>query len=202
MRHLLYIVILVIPSLLLAQENNGHKQTNESIEEAYMKANKQSIELAMPMINFFLKYEGADSTKPPTQQDFDQMLKETGLIEELQNDNSGLTKEDAFQIIDAYIKADRNVASGIKEENSGTNIILEEERKAKELFEQMQPEMEKVLKDAEKEAYQIQKQMQMQMQNDVISYAEFKKTAKAKHPNMSDAKIKEAYDEYVKLISF
>lgn len=196
MKQILVIMIFFFTSSVLFAQTKEKKDEGDKIQEAYMKANKKSIDTAKPMIDFFLKYDENDSVKPPNQSDFDQMLNKMGVMDEVKNDKSGLTKEDAFQLINAYINADKN--SG-KEKSTQSNTNSESElqkelKKAEELFENAMPEMEKLMKEAEKEAEKIK------MNPNFISYDDFRKKVKQKKPELSENEIRDAYNEMMKAL--
>jgi hypothetical protein len=194
------ILLLLFPYLLFAQEKKKvTKQNGEiSIEEAYMKINKKSIDKAKPMIEFFLKYDEKDNSKTPKQADFDLLIKQMGLSEELKNDNSGLTKEDAFQFIDAYIKADKNTANtNYKTKSTSDNDLFNKEiKKVEAQFEELKPEIERIMKEAQKEAEQLK------FNQPIISYSDFRKAAKTRNPELDEGEIKKAYEELMKAMGY
>ena len=194
------VCLMIISNVLFAQEQKkASKQKAEvSIEAAYMKANKKTIDAAKPMIDFFLKYDEKDKTKAPNQADFDLLIKQMGLSEEVKNDGSGLTKEDAFQLIDAYIKADKNTSNAnYKTKNTSDSELFNKEiKKAEAQFEELKPEIESVMKEAQKEAEQMKHQVPG------ISYQDFRKKAKTKKPELSEAEIKKAYEELMKVMGY
>jgi len=185
-------------SFIIAQESaeTNKKEKFDAMMETYMKTNKKSIDTAKPLIDFFLKYEAKGSSNAPNQYDFDLLLKEMGVLEEIENDKSGLTKEDAFQFINAYIKADKAIGNDtLPHSNSSEESMLNKEiKKAEEQFQDAMPEIEKMMKAAEQEA------KKMNLQPDVISYDEFKKRAKLKKSNASEKEIKEAYSDLMKTL--
>ena len=185
-------------SFIIAQESaeTNKKEKFDAMMETYMKTNKKSIDTAKPLIDFFLKYEAKDSSNAPNQYDFDLLLKEMGVLEEIENDKSGLTKEDAFQFINAYIKADKAIGNDtLPHSNSSEESMLNKEiKKAEEQFQDAMPGIEKMMKAAEQEA------KKMNLQPDVISYDEFKKRAKLKKSNASEKEIKEAYSDLMKTL--
>ncbi|MRT93136.1 hypothetical protein [Ancylomarina sp. 16SWW S1-10-2] len=192
--------LMISSSILFAQEQKkvNNKTDDASIQAAYMKINKKSIDNAKPMIEFLLKYDEKDSTKAPKQADFDLLMKQMGLNEEIKNDGSGLTKEDAFQFINAYINAEDNIG---KEKPTQPNINTESElqkelKKAEELFENAMPEMEKMIKEAQKEAEKIK------INPDLIPYSDFKEKAKQMKPELSESEIRAAYDELMKNLGY
>ena len=192
--------LIIISNLLFAQDKKKKvtKQNGDtSIEAAYIKANKKTIDAAAPMIEFFLKYDEKNSTKAPNQADFDLLIKQMGLSEEVKNDGSGLTKEDAFQIIDAYIKADKNSSkTNYNTKNTPDKDLLNIEiKKAEAQFEAAKPEIERILMEAQKQADQ------MKYNEPIISYQDFRKKAKTKKPELSEAEIKKAYEELMKAMS-
>lgn len=193
-----FVFLMISSSILFAQEQKkvSKKNTDASIEAAYMKINKKSIDNANPMIEFLLKYDNKDSTETPKQADFDLLMKQMGLSEEIKNDGSSFTNEYLFQFIDTYINADMN----IEEEKStlpNTESELQKElKKAEKLFENAKPEMEKLIKEAQKEAEKIK------INPDLISYSDFKEKAKQMKPELSESEIRAAYDELMKNLGY
>ncbi|PKQ65804.1 hypothetical protein BZG02_02015 [Labilibaculum filiforme] len=194
MKQVVVIIICLFTSSVLFAQTKEKTNEGDKIQEAYIKANKKSIDTAKPMIDFFLKYDEKDSLHAPNQVDFDQMLNEMGLMDEIKNDKSGLTKEDAFQFINAYINADDNIGKEKPAQpNSNTESELQKElKKAEELLENAMPEMEKWMKEAEKEAEK------MNLNPNIISYDDFRKRAKEKQPDLSESEIRDAYNEMIK----
>jgi hypothetical protein len=179
-------------SVLFAQTEEK-KDEGDKIQEAYLKANKKSIDTAKPMIDFFLKYDEKDSLKAPNQVDFDQMLNEMGIMDEVNNDKSGLTKEDAFQFINAYINADNAIGQEDEPNKPEQESQLDKElKKAEKQFEEVKPEVETMLKDAEKEFEKVQ------TQSSFMSYEDFRKRVKAHKPEASESEIQAAYNEMMK----
>ncbi len=190
------ILSLIFPFILFAQEQKkaSEKSADTLIEAAYMKINKKSIGKAKPMIEFFLKYDKKDNAKTPKQADFDLLIKQMGLSEEVKNDGSGLTKEDAFQLIDAYIKADKNKSKTKIKPDS--DLINKEIKQAEAQFEELKPEIEKFMKEAQKEAEKIK------YKDPGISYQDFRKKAKTKKPELNELEIKKAYEELMKAMGY
>lgn len=194
------VCLILISNILFAQEKKevSKKNGDTSIEAAYMKANKKTIDAAIPMIEFFLKYDEKDKAKAPNQADFDLLIKQMGLTDEVKNDASGLTKEDAFQLIDAYIKADKNTSkTNYKTKKTPDNDLFNKEiKKVEAQFEDLKPEIERLMKEAQKEAEQLKLNLP------IISYSDFRKKAKAKKPELSESEIKEAYSELMKVMGY
>ncbi len=196
MRQILIIVICLVTGSSLFSQVKDKKDIGDKMMEAYRKANKANIDTAKPLIDFFQKYDEKESSKAPDQTDFDQMLKQMGIMDEIKNDNSGLTKEDAFQFINAYINADKN--SGAKKP-SQTNIntengLQQELKKLEKQFEDLMPEMEKLMKEAENDVEKIK------MNTNLIPYGDFRKKAKQKKPELSENEIRAAYDDLMKTL--
>ena len=193
------LVCLIISSnILFAQEQKkaNKKSTDASIQATYMKINKKSIDNAKPMIEFLLKYDNKDSTNAPKQTDFDLFIKQMGLSEEIKNDDSGLTKEDAFQFINTYINADKNIGKEKSIEPNTENELQKEFKKAEEIFESAIPEIEKLIKKAEKEVKKIK------VSPDLIPYNDFRKKAKQMKPELSESEIRTAYNEMMKNLGY
>lgn len=192
--------LMIISNSLFAQEEKKviKKNGDVSIEAAYMKANKKAIDAATPMIEFFLKYDEKEKAKAPNQADFNLLIKQMGLTEEVKNDGSGLTKEGAFQLIDAYIKANKNTSKiNYKTKTTPDNDLFNKEiKKAEAQFEELKPEIERVMKEAQKEAEKIK------YKEPGISYQDFRNKAKTKKPELSESEIKKAYEELMKVLDY
>ncbi|MGZ2371191.1 hypothetical protein ACXR6G_15540 [Ancylomarina sp. YFZ004] len=190
------VFLMISSNILFAQEQKKatKKSAETSIEAAYMKINKKSIDNAKPMIEFLLIYDEKDNTKAPKQADFDLLIKQMGLSEEIKKDDSGLTKEDAFQFINTYINADKNIGKKetIQPNTNTENELQKELQKAKELFENAMPEMDKLKKKAEKEVEKIK------MNPNLIPYNDFRKKAKQMKPELSESEIRDAYNDMMK----
>ena len=198
MKQVLVLMICLFTSSALFAQAEEKKDEGDKIQEAYLKANKKSIDTAKPMIDFFLKYDEKDSSKAPNQVDFDRMLNEMGVMDEVKNDKSGLTKEDAFQVINAYINADKNIGKERPTQlNANTESELQKElKKADERFENSMPEMERLMKEVEKEVEKIK------MNRNLIPYGDFRKKAKQMKPELSEREIRAAYDEMMKNLEY
>ncbi|WP_096428530.1 hypothetical protein [Labilibaculum antarcticum] len=196
MKQVLVIMICLFTSSILSAQIEEKKDEGDKIQEAYLKANKKSIDTAKPMIDFFLKYDEKDSLKDPNQVDFDQMLNEMGVMDEVKNDKSGLTKEDAFQFINAYINADNAIGQeGGKPNKPEQESQLDKElKKAEKQFDEAKPELERMLKEAEKEFGKLHNE------SNFMSYEDFRKQAKAKKPDASESEIQDAYNEIMKVL--
>lgn len=199
MKQILIIVLCLISSSVLFAQGKVKKGENEGVDvmmEAYLKANKGMIDSAKPMIDFFLKYDEKDSAKAPSQSDFDELLNQMGIMDEVQNDKSGLTKEDAFQFINAYINADKNIGKEkvIQPQTNTESELQKELKKAEKLFEDSMPEIEKLMKQAEKEAEKIN------TNPNLIPYGDFRKKAKQMKPELTENEIKAAYDDLMKTL--
>ena len=153
------------------------------------------------MINLFLKYQDGD--KKVNQGDFDQMLNQMGIMDDVQNDKSGLTKEDAFKFIDAYIKADQGERIDIDQEKKDKvleylNQLEQGEKDTEQIFNQVvtDDQVNEFVKQAQAEIAKLQSA------GFGISYKDFRKEAKKKKPNVTDAEIQKAYKELMKQLSF
>jgi len=198
---LLYFVLIIFFSTSIL----GQINLKEKIDT--VDAKKLPVEFAKnskPMIVFFLKYD--DSTKTPNQNDFDIMITEMGLMDKVKNDKSGLTKEDAFNFVNAYINTDKNKKGGIDiDENKKEKIrdylieLNEGKQKAENIFKNATTDdkMKKMVEDAQTEV----KKIKLNPNPLGITYEQFKKVAKEKKPNMSETEIKKAYDDLIKQFS-
>ena len=196
MKQAFIIMICLMAYSSLFAQTEEKKDEGDKIQEVYMKANKENIDAAKPLIDFLLKYDEKDSTKAPDQNDFDQLLNQMGVMDELKNDKSGLTKEDAFQFINAYINADKNIGKqeATKPSSDTESELQKELKKAEKLFEDSMPEIEKLMKEAEKEAEKIK------TNPNLIPYGDFRKKAKQMKPELSESEIKAAYDDLMKTL--
>jgi len=201
---ILNIIILLLVTTISAQEDINFekalqkvKDTGFILDDKSVELNKDVIDASAPMINFFMKYQDGD--KKINQDDFDQMLNQMGIMEVILNDKSGLTKEDAFKFVDAYIKTDQgekieinqqkkdqviNYLNAIENGRQNTQAVFDQvitEKKVNYFVKQAQEEMEK-----------------LQTVGFGISYDDFKKEAKKKKPNATDAEIQTAYKDLMK----
>ena len=185
-------MICLYTSTSLFAQVKDKKDEGDKIQEVYMKANKANIDTAKPLIDFFLKYDEKESSKAPDQTDFDQLLNQMGVMDEVKNDKSGLTKEDAFQ----FINADNNIgAKESTQKNLNTESELQKElKKAEKLLEDSMPEIEKLMKEAEKEAEKIK------TNPNLIPYGDFRKKAKQMKPELTESEIRAAYDDLMKTL--
>ena len=160
--------LLLISTTCFSQE----KEVADEIQKEYLENNKETIEYTKPMLDFLFKYQ--DSSKTATQSDFDGLLKMQGGVSGTGNSNGGLTKEQGFQIVDAYIKASESETKSNKEEDidEGESEIEREQEKALEQVEEL------LNSDAV-----------------IIEYADFREYMKIMDPSISEAKIKESYNK-------
>lgn len=195
MKQVLVLLICLFVSASLFAQIKDKNAEEDKIQEADVKANKANIGVAKPLIDFLLKYDEKDKSKAPDQIDFDQLLNEMGIMDQVENDKSGLTKENAFQFINAYIKADKAIG---KEEQANKpkheSELDREVKKAEKQFEDLMPEIERIMKEAEKEAAKIK------LNSNLIPYGDFRKRAKQMKPELSESEIKVAYDDLMKTI--
>ncbi|MUP36447.1 hypothetical protein [Labilibaculum euxinus] len=196
MNQILVIVLCFVANSALLAQGKVEKEGVDVMLETYMKANKNMIDSTKPMIDFFLKYDEKDSLKAPNQSDFDQMLNQMGIMDEVKNDQSGLTKEDVFQFINAYINADKSIGKeGEKPDKPVQESQLDQElKKAEKQFDEAKPELEGMLKEAEKEFEKLQNQ------SNFMSYEDFRKRAKQRKPDLSESEIRDAYNEVMKVL--
>jgi len=161
--------IIILSFLLMANLCFSQSQPTDPILESYLKTNKEMIDKAAPLMEFFFKYE--DSLNSPTQVDFDKLLTIYGEGGNAAS-TEGLTKEQAFQFVDFYIKASQAKApiqkdTTIKEEKSEMNILIE--KTSNELPGMIQS----VISD--------------------ISFDEFKALMQMTNPNASEIEMKKEY---------
>ncbi|RUA12723.1 MAG: hypothetical protein DSY82_00490 [Flavobacteriia bacterium] len=196
---LTFLVFLFVTSFY-AQNEISSEDVNKAIDKS-AKYQKELVKASAPMMNFLLKYENGN----PTQADFDQMLNQMGIMDEVQNDNSGLTKEDAFKIIDTYIKADQGKEVNIDIDQDKKEKILEYlnqleqgKKDAAQIFGQFvnSGELNRVAGEVIKE---IQKVQMMRLH---ISYDDFRKDVLKNNPNASETDIKKAYEKLKKQLRF
>lgn len=201
---ILNIIILLLVTTISAQEDINFekalqkvKETGFILDDKSVELNKDVIDASAPMINFFMKYQDGD--KKINQDDFDQMLNQMGIMEVIQNDKSGLTKEDAFKFVDAYIKTDQGEKIEINQQKKDQvinylNEIENGRQNAQAVFDQVITE--KKVNDFVRQA---QEEMEkLQTVGFGISYDDFKKEAKKKKPNATDAEIQTAYKDLMK----
>lgn len=201
---ILNIIILLLVTTISAQEDINFekalqkvKETGFILDDKSVELNKDVIDDSAPMINFFMKYQDGD--KKINQDDFDQMLNQMGIMEVILNDKSGLTKEDAFKFIDAYIKTDQGEKIEINQQKKDQvinylNEIENGRQNAQAVFDQVITE--KKVNDFVRQA---QEEMEkLQTVGFGISYDDFKKEVKKKKPNATDAEIQTAYKDLMK----
>ena len=177
-----------------AQNEISKDEVNKVIDQSaqYQKA---LVKATAPMLNFLLKYEKGS----PTQTDFDRMLHEMGIMDAIQNDNSGLTKEDAFKVIDAYIRADQGEQVEIDQYKKDKvleylNQLEQGKKDAEQLFNQ-------VITDEKVNEFINRAQAAVsgfKSSDFIMSYDEFKKDVKKRNPDATEAEIQKAYKKLVK----
>lgn len=175
MNKIRYIIcVLFFTTYCFSQEVKSEKSKDE-IQEAYMKSNKKMIDEAAPMIDFFLKYQ--DSTKNPSQSDFSKLMSAYGV----KNDKKqALSEEQAFSIIDGYIKASegpkkKKEKEEIDETESGWGSKTEEEKLKEKAEEELPGQMNAAIAG--------------------ISYEEFKELMLMANPNATETQIKKEYQK-------
>lgn len=201
---ILNIIILLLVTTISAQEDINFekalqkvKETGFILDDKSVELNKDVIDDSAPLINFFMKYQDGD--KKINQDDFDQMLNQMGIMEVILNDKSGLTKEDAFKFVDAYIKTDQGEKIEINQQKKDQvinylNEIENGRQNAQAVFDQVITE--KKVNDFVRQA---QEEMEkLQTVGFGISYDDFKKEVKKKKPNATDAEIQTAYKDLMK----
>jgi len=152
-----------------------------------------------PMMELLMKYE--NNTKSPNQEDFDKMLNKMGIMDEIQNDKSDLTKEDAFQFINAYINADQGEKIVIDEQNEGEvmdflNEIEKGKQNALTLLNEATTDdkMSKMMEEASNELYNSG----FFRSNSVwFTYDEFKALTIKEYPKAKEGQIKAAYNYFI-----
>jgi len=177
------ILLLVSQASLFAQE-----KTDEKMD--------QMVEKAGPMIELLMKYDDSEIT--PNQDDFDIMLNKMGIMDDVQNDDSGLTKEDAFEFVNAYIDADQGKKLDIDEQKKGEVIdFLKEIEKGKQdalaIFNEATTDdkLNKMMVDAEKELYESG----FFRPNSIwFTYEEFKALTLKEYPKAKEGQIKATYN--------
>ena len=152
-----------------------------------------------PMMELLMKYE--NNTKSPNQEDFDKMLNKMGIMDEIQNDKGDLTKEDAFQFINAYINADQGEKIVIDEQNEGEvmdflNEIEKGKQNALTLLNEATTDdkMSKMMEEASNELYNSG----FFRSNSVwFTYDEFKALTIKEYPKAKEGQIKAAYNYFI-----
>ncbi len=152
-----------------------------------------------PMMELLMKYE--NNTKSPNQEDFDKMLNEMGIMDEIQNDKSDLTKEDAFQFINAYINADQGEKIVIDEQNEGEVIdFLKEIEKGKQdaltLLNEATTD-DKMSKMMEEESNELYNSGFFRSNSVWFTYDEFKALTLKEYPKAKEGQIKAAYNYFI-----
>ena len=179
MNKIRYIICVLFFTTYCFSQEVKSEESKDEIQEAYMKSNKKMIDVATPMIDFFLKYQ--DSTKNPSQSDFSELMSAYGV----KNDKKqALSEEQAFSFIDGYIKA----SEGPKKKKEKEEI---DETESEEF--PRQSEEEKLKEKAEKE-------LPGQIKSIIggISYEDFKQMMQTVKPNATDADIKQEFEKFKK----
>lgn len=156
----------------------------------------QMVKKAGPMIELLMKYD--DSAITPEQADFDIMLNNMGIMNEVENDDIGLTKEDAFKFVNAYINADQGKKIDMDEQKEDEVIdFLKEIEKGKQdalaiLNEATSDiKMEQMREQASRELYNSG----FFRPNSVwFTYEEFKARTLKEYPKAKEGQIKAAYN--------
>lgn len=171
--------IIVILSILFVSTVcfSQKKETDDVIQEAYMKSNKETIYMASLGIDYFSKYQ--DTSKTVTQSDFDKLM--SAYVGNVQgSSDGGLTKEQAFSTLDWYIKASEGKKEKHEEETidetEGGDFPKTEEEKLKEKAENELPRQIKSIIGG-------------------MSYQEFKELMLMGNPNATQSQIKKEYQK-------
>jgi len=156
--NLLFVILLIFASTYIAnaQQQKAASATPEEINKAMMK-----------LINYYESYE--DGSTPAQQQaKFDKAFEEmTG------GKASSKDYNDAFKIVDAYIKSDRNPSSNTKSLDSPDDLVKRTDE----------------YKQAEKAISQGFNNLMS------MSYPDFEKTFLKMQPNKGRREVKEAYNK-------
>ncbi len=197
------ILTIMLVFTLQAQEEISYERakklvakTNFMLDDKAVEINKEAIEASAPMIDFLLKYD--DSKKITNQADFDKMLNNMGIMEEIENDKSGFTKEDAFKFIDTYINADQGNKIKIDEakKNEVVNFLNEMEtgkQDALAIFKEATTDekISQLMLEGEKELYESG----FFRPNSIwFTYDEFKVLTLKEYPKAKEGQIKAAYN--------
>ena len=180
MTRIIYTICVLFFTIYSFSQEIKNEKNKDEIQENYMKSNKKVIDEASPMIEFFMKYQ--DSTKNPTQGDFSKLMSTYG-VEKSEN---GMSQEDAFSLIDGYIKAS------------------EGEKKPKEKEEIDETQVESNSKDTKTEEEKIKEEAEDQLPGQMnaiiggISYEEFKEMMLMNNPNATESQIRKEYQKLTK----
>ncbi len=185
--------ILIFTVILFFISSSQASLFSQEIAEDNMN---QMVKKAGPMIELLMKYD--DSAITPEQADFDIMLNNMGIMNEVENDDSGLTKEDAFKFVNAYINADQGKKIDMDEQKEDEVIdFLEEIEKGKQdalaiLNEATSDiKMEQMREQASRELYNSG----FFRPNSVwFTYEEFKARTLKEYPKAKEGQIKAAYN--------
>ena len=174
MNKIRYIICVLFFTTYCFSQEVKSEESKDEIQEAYMKSNKKMIDVATPMIDFFLKYQ--DSTKNPSQSDFSELMSAYGV----KNDKKqALSEEQAFSFIDGYIKA----SEGPKKKKEKEEI---DETESEE-FPRQSEEEELLEKDEDELPGKIKSILTG------MSYEDFKELFKIAKPNASEAETRSEY---------
>lgn len=203
-------VLLIISNFALhSQEEISYEkakklvtETNFLLDEKSVEINKEIIKASAPMIDLFLKYD--DSTKITNQAGFDKILIKMGIMDEIQNDKSGLTKEDAFKFVNTYIRADQGNKIEIDEAKkqevvSFINEIEKGKQDALVIFNDATTDvkMNQMRTEASRELY---KSGFFRPNSVWFTYEEFEVLTLKEYPKATKGQIRAAYNYFIEQI--
>lgn len=208
-KSILTILAIILAVSLQAQKEISYEkakklatETNFLLDDSSVKINKEIIEASAPMIDFFLKYD--DSTKVTNQADFDKMLIKMGVMDEIENDKSGLTKEDAFKFVNTYIMADQGDKIEIDEVKKEEVVnFLNEIEKGKQdalaIFNDATTDakINQMQEDASRELY---KSGFFRPNSVWFTYEEFEAMTLKEYPKAKEGQIRAAYNYFIEQI--
>ena len=182
--------------------NVKNEVKGDKIAEAGVEINKEAIEASGALIQFLMKYDKETVEGDVNQTDFDKMLKDMNWST-AETSNSGLTKEDAFKFINAYIRSDRGETLQIDEQKKGEVVnFLNEIEKGKSdalaIFKEATTDakLKQMMINAEKELYDAG----IRKNSIWYPYEEYKTRVKKEYPKATEGQIKTAYNYFLEQI--
>jgi len=204
-KYLTLITVLFLTLTIQSQEkeitynNVKNKVEGNKMAEAGVEANKEAIKASEALINFLMKYDKDIGKEVVNQNDFDKMLEGMNWST-TETSNGGLTKEDTFKFVNAYIKANKGEAIEIDAQKKGevVNFLNEIETGKKDalaIFKEATTDVKlnQMMINAEKELYDAG----IGRNTTWISYKEYKALVKKEYPKATEGQIKAAYNYFI-----
>lgn len=159
LKNLTIILLLIACTPIYAQQKSISKESLDSVTGSVAK-----------MINYFLSYDDPKQTEANRKEKFDE-----GIDAVYENNLSESNKDEAFKIVNWYIKADK---AGEKQSSSNSQTSLEKKIKQTDEYKKAEDAMNTAIS---------------KFQN--MSYEEFETIILSTNPTYSKREIKEAYNK-------